>query len=68
MNFDWQKVTESKEAYRRKLAALPIVEKLRLLDELRQRAVAIRNASPQEPGRVREQAPDYNSSKERNNG
>jgi type I restriction enzyme, S subunit len=46
MNFDWEKVTKSKQAYRRRLAALPIAEKLRLLDAMRERDVAIRNATP----------------------
>jgi hypothetical protein len=32
MSFDWEKVRESKAAYRRKLAAKPIAEKLRMLD------------------------------------
>jgi hypothetical protein len=41
VTFDWQKVTESKDAYRRKLAAQPIAEKLRMLDAMRERALAI---------------------------
>jgi hypothetical protein len=46
MNPDLQKVLESKAAYRRKLAALPIGEKLSLLDAMRERAISIRNATP----------------------
>jgi len=46
MSFDLQKVLESKAAHRRKLADLPIGEKLRLLDAMRERAIAIRNATP----------------------
>lgn len=42
MNFDWQKIHESKRALRRKLTALPVAEKLRMLDALRQRALDIR--------------------------
>lgn len=43
MNLDWQKVLESKRALRQKLAALPIAEKLRLLDALRERELALRS-------------------------
>jgi hypothetical protein len=42
MTFDLQKIIESKRAMRRKLAALPVAEKLRMLDALREREVAIR--------------------------
>jgi hypothetical protein len=46
MSFDLQKVLESKAAHRRKLADLPIGEKLTLLDAMCERAIAIRNATP----------------------
>jgi len=46
MSFDFQKIFDSKAAHRRKLADLPIGEKLTLLDALRERAIAIRNATP----------------------
>lgn len=42
-----QKVLESKAAHRRKLADLSIGEKLLLLDAMRERAIAIRNATPE---------------------
>jgi hypothetical protein len=42
MSFDLQKILESKRALRRDLAARPVAEKLRLLDTLRQRQLAIR--------------------------
>jgi hypothetical protein len=42
MSFDLQKMLESKRAYRQQLAARPIGEKLRILDALRERTVAIR--------------------------
>jgi hypothetical protein len=42
MSFDLQKILENKRALRRDLAARPIGEKLRLLDALRKRALAIR--------------------------
>lgn len=45
MNFDFQKIFDSKTAHRRKLAALPIGEKLRLLDAMRERAIACGGAS-----------------------
>jgi ADP-ribosylglycohydrolase len=49
MSFDWEKVEESKRAYRRKLASKPIEEKIRLLEELNERAVAIRRSGPPKP-------------------
>ena len=44
MNFDFEKVWQSKREYRKKLASLPIAEKLRMLDAMRERALAIRKA------------------------
>ena len=43
---DMQAVVRSKNAKRRELAALPIEEKLRMLDVLRERAVALKSALP----------------------
>jgi len=59
VSFDWQRITDSKQAYRRKLAALPIVEKLRLLDAMRERALAIRNAGVEKPAVIQEAPPPY---------
>ena len=42
MSFDLQKILEGKQARRRKLAALPIAEKLRMLDAMRERDLVIR--------------------------
>lgn len=42
MSFDLQKILESKRALRRNLAARPVAEKLRMLDALRERELAIR--------------------------
>jgi len=42
MSLDLQKILESKSALRRKLAARPVGEKLRMLDALRERELAIR--------------------------
>ena len=42
MTFDLQKILESKRALRRKLAGRPVAEKLRMLDSLRERELAIR--------------------------
>ena len=42
MSFDLQKILESKRLLRRDLAARPVAEKLRLLDALRERELAIR--------------------------
>ena len=42
MTFDLQRILDSKRALRRHLATRPIVEKLRMLDDLRERELAIR--------------------------
>ena len=47
MSFDLQKILESKRALRRDLAARPIAEKLRMLDTLRERELAIRGRAVQ---------------------
>ncbi len=44
MTFDLQQILESKRAYRRDLARLPIAVKLAMLEDLRERALAIRKA------------------------
>jgi hypothetical protein len=45
MSFDLQKILESKRALRRVLAARPVAEKLRMLDALRERELAIRGSA-----------------------
>lgn len=45
MTFDLKRILESKKALRRKLADLPVAEKLAMLDKLRERALAIRDAA-----------------------
>ena len=44
MTFDLARIIESKRALRRKLAGMPIGDKLRMLDALRERTLAIRSA------------------------
>ena len=44
MTFDPARILESKRAFRRQLAARPIAEKLAMLDALRERQLAIRQA------------------------
>ena len=60
MSFDLQKILESKRALRRNLAARPVAEKLRMLDALRERALAIgthvRSATTDA---LHEKSPDY---------
>ena len=46
MTFDLQLILESKRALRCELAARPIAEKLRMLDSLRERALAVRGSAP----------------------
>ena len=43
MTFDLQRMLESKRAYHRELASRPVAEKLRMLDALRERELAIRS-------------------------
>lgn len=45
MTFDLPTILASKRAYRARLAAQPIAEKLRMLDALRERTVALREAA-----------------------
>jgi hypothetical protein len=45
MSFDLQKILESKRILRRNLAARPVTEKLRMLDALRERDLAIRGSA-----------------------
>jgi hypothetical protein len=59
MSFDLQRILENKAAHRRKLADLPIGEKLRLLDEMRERALTIQQARPIEGTVVREDPAPY---------
>jgi hypothetical protein len=54
--FDFERIWESKQAFRQRLAAAPIAQKLRMLDELRERALAFRRASSRLPDSLREQA------------
>lgn len=41
MTFNWDDILRSKHEYRQRQIALPIAEKLRLLDQLRERSVTI---------------------------
>ncbi len=59
MNFDFDRIWKSKRALRERLAAKPVAEKLRLLDAMRERALAIRKANSQQTLTVQEQVPDY---------
>ena len=45
MTFDIQVILQSKREFRRGLAVLPIEEKLRLLDTLRERQLTLRGTS-----------------------
>jgi hypothetical protein len=67
MSLDLEKILASKRALRRNLAARSMAEKLRLLDELRGRTLAIHPASKPVPedARLREEPPPYNPKKKR---
>jgi hypothetical protein len=52
MTFQMREILKSKQALRRRLATMPIAEKLRLLDELRERTLTIiasRKSQPRHP-------------------
>ena len=60
MSFDLQKILESKRALRRDLAARPVAEKLRMLDALRERELAIRGRTIRpNSGALREEPAPY---------
>lgn len=60
MSFDLQKILESKRTLRRDLAARPVAEKLRILDALRERELAIRGrAMHSVSSTVREESAPY---------
>jgi hypothetical protein len=63
MSFDLNSILASKRALRRQLAARPVAEKLRMLDALRERTLAIRSAKPAPgAGELREEPPPYGQS------
>ena len=55
MNGNFERIWKGKRKIRQRLAAAPIAEKLRMLDELRERALALRRASPKSLHSVHEQ-------------
>ena len=60
MTFDLAKILQSKRAFRRRLAARPIAEKLAMLDALRARALALRSSGPAAgSGALHEEPPPY---------
>jgi hypothetical protein len=60
MKVNLQKILESKWVKRRKLAGLPVAEKLAMLDALRDRTRAIRDAADvQKTVVLRESPPEY---------
>jgi hypothetical protein len=64
-NFDFERLWKSKRALRERLAAAPIAEKLRMLDTLHERAVAIRDARFREATAVQEKPGRYGDRKEK---
>jgi hypothetical protein len=60
MSLDLQRILASKRALRQKLTVRPVSEKLRLLDDLRERTLAIRrSAAPATSDVVRESPARY---------
>jgi hypothetical protein len=65
MSFDLQRMLESKRALRRQLAARPVAEKLRMLDALRERELAIRGrAARPDPSSLREDPAPFHTKPE----
>jgi hypothetical protein len=63
MSFDLEKILASKRALRRDLASRPISEKLRMLDALRERTLALREMPPRSPAiALHEEPPPYRMS------
>ena len=60
MTTNLQTILESKRRYRQRLAARPIVEKLRILDALRERALLLR---PAPTSVVRKEPPPHQTEK-----
>ncbi len=58
MTFDRQTILESKETRRRYLASRPVAEKLRLLDAMRERELAIRGSSRHPKRKVVREEPE----------
>ena len=66
MSFDLQKILESKRALRRNLAARPVAEKLRMLDALRERELALRGRAAHSDATVlREDPTPYRTKKQK---
>jgi hypothetical protein len=62
MTFNLEKILQHKREFRQRLAALPIAEKLAMLDTLRERTLAIRSTqSPTGAGVLREGSPPYDA-------
>lgn len=68
MSFDLDKILRSKRKFRQRLAALPIVEKLAMLDAMRERELAIRPArAGAREDSLREQPPAYQARRKSQN-
>jgi hypothetical protein len=64
MSFDLQKILQGKRALRKNLTARPIAEKLRMLDAMRERELAIRGQDrllTNEPAALKETPPPFKS-------
>jgi hypothetical protein len=69
MSVEMQRILESKRAHRRRLAELPVEEKLRMLDFMRERELAIRGGCDRldlAPGVIRETPGPYGELKVKN--
>ena len=65
MNFDLEKILASKRALRNELAARPIAEKLRMLDALRERTLALRPTPGSMPDALYEEPPPHRTTEKK---
>lgn len=63
MTFDLQRLFDSKRSHRQALAGKPIAEKLRMLDSLRERELAIRGPTRKSAAHVAEPRATYRTDK-----
>ncbi|HEY3782663.1 MAG TPA: hypothetical protein VGL56_16385 [Fimbriimonadaceae bacterium] len=59
MNNDWDKIEADKRALRARYTAMPISEKLKMLDALRERTLVIQRASLRLPEKDNPDTPEH---------
>lgn len=66
MNFDFRQILEEKKKFRAELASRDILEKLRMLDAMRQRSILLRShqSGSSNSNLIRESSPEYPSKRD----